>query len=40
LTQTPAKSIATDPIARAYCLEAWWFVDGATMRWGARALPP
>jgi hypothetical protein len=40
LTQKPAKSIATDPIARAYCLEGWRFVDGTTMRWGPRALPP
>jgi hypothetical protein len=40
LAKEPAKSIATDPIARAYCLEGWRFVDGATMRWGPRVLPP
>jgi hypothetical protein len=40
LTKRPAKSIPTDPIARAYCLEAWRYVDGATMRWGPRAAPP
>ena len=28
LTEKPAKSIETDLIARAYCLEGWRFVDG------------
>jgi hypothetical protein len=40
LTEKPAKSITTDPIARAYCLDAWWFVNGATTRWGPPPASP
>ena len=29
LTQRPAKSVWTDTVARAYCLDALWFVDGS-----------
>jgi len=36
LTQKPAKSVMTDNIARAYCLDAWWFVDGRSLRCGPR----
>jgi hypothetical protein len=28
LSQRPAKSVWTDTVARAYCLDALWFVDG------------
>jgi len=34
LTHPPAKSIETAAIARAYCLDAWWFVDGTSLRCG------
>jgi len=34
LTQKAAKSVPTDSVARAYCLDAWWFVDGASLRCG------
>ena len=33
-TEKPAKSLNTSPIARAYCLDAWWFVDGKSLRCG------
>lgn len=29
LTQKPAKSVWIDTLARAYCLDALWFVDGS-----------
>jgi len=32
LTQKPAKSVWTDTLARAYCLDALWFVDGRELR--------
>ena len=35
VTQKAAKSVSTDSIARAYCLDAWWFVDGRSLRCGA-----
>lgn len=28
LTQKPAKSVYTDKVARAYCLDGLWFIDG------------
>jgi hypothetical protein len=36
LTQKAAKSVMTDNAARAYCLDAWWFVDGRALRCGPR----
>ena len=30
LSQKPAKSVWTDTVARSYCLEALWFLDGKT----------
>jgi len=36
MTQKAAKSVTTDSIARAYCLDAWWFVDGKCVRCGPR----
>ncbi len=38
LTQKPAKSVMTDNVARAYCLDAWCFVDGRSLRCGPRPL--
>lgn len=35
LTAKPAKSLPTDAIARAYCLDAWWFIDGRSLECGA-----
>lgn len=40
LTQKAAKSVTTDSIARAYCLDAWWFVDGKCLRCGPRSNVP
>jgi len=34
LTQKPAKAVWTDTVARAYCLDALWFVDGRTLLCG------
>jgi hypothetical protein len=28
LTQKPARSVSTENVARAYCLEGLWFIDG------------
>jgi len=35
VTEKPAKSVTTDAVARAYCLDAWWFVDGNSLRCGS-----
>lgn len=32
MTQKPAKSAPTNYVARAYCLEGLWFIDGKTFR--------
>lgn len=32
VTQKPAKSVSTSNVARAYCLEGLWFIDGKTFR--------
>jgi hypothetical protein len=34
LTQKPAKSIWTDTVARAYCLDALWFLEGRELYFG------
>lgn len=34
LTRSPAQSLPTDHIAQAYCLDAWWFLDGGSIRFG------
>lgn len=34
LTQKPAKSVSTTAVARAYCLNGWWFVDGRRLNTG------
>ncbi|MEX2142520.1 MAG: hypothetical protein WD894_24920 [Pirellulales bacterium] len=34
-THKHAKSLETSAIARAYCLDGWWFVDGSSLRCGA-----
>ena len=34
LTTRPAKSIGTARMLSAYCLDAWWFVDGRRLRIG------
>lgn len=34
LTARPAKSIGTARMLSAYCLDAWWFVDGRRLRVG------
>ena len=33
-TSRPAKSVNTHPMLSPYCLNAWWFVDGARLRVG------
>jgi hypothetical protein len=38
LTQQPAKSEWTSDIARTYCLEGFWFIDGQTF--AVRHTPP
>jgi hypothetical protein len=35
LTERPARTVETDAVARAYCLDAWWFVDGRTFSCGS-----
>jgi hypothetical protein len=37
LTYTPAKAVETEMIGQAYCLDAWWFLDGQTLRCSARS---
>jgi hypothetical protein len=32
MTEEPAKSVHADYIARAYCLDGFWFLDGRTVR--------
>lgn len=34
LTRKPAKSVNTASMVSPYCLNAWWFVDGARLRVG------
>lgn len=34
LTTKPAKSVNTHSVARAFCLDAFWFVDGRTLSCG------
>jgi hypothetical protein len=34
LTKRLAKSVNTRPMLSAYCLDAWWFVDGHRLRFG------
>jgi hypothetical protein len=34
LTKQPAKSVSTQRMLSAYCLDAWWFVDGRRLRVG------
>lgn len=34
LTKRPAKSVSTQSMLSAYCLDAWWFVDGRRLRVG------
>lgn len=34
LTRRPAKSLSTERMLSAYCLDAWWFVDGRRLRVG------
>ena len=34
LTKRLAKSVNTRPMLSAYCLDAWWFVDGRRLRFG------
>jgi hypothetical protein len=34
LTTKPAKSVNTDSVARAFCLDAFWFLDGGTLACG------
>jgi hypothetical protein len=34
LTSRPAKSVSTQRMLSAYCLDAWWFVDGRRLRVG------
>lgn len=31
ITLQPAKSVSTDHVARAYCLDGWWFVNGQSL---------
>lgn len=33
-TRQPAKSVSTQRMLSAYCLDAWWFVDGRRLRVG------
>jgi hypothetical protein len=39
LTERPAKAVETAAIARAYCLDAWWFLDGRTFSCGTICAP-
>jgi hypothetical protein len=34
LSERPAKSVNTNRMLSAYCLDAWWFVDGRRLRVG------
>jgi hypothetical protein len=34
LTQKPAKSVWTNTVARAYCLDALWFLEGRDLYFG------
>ncbi len=34
LTHKPARALTTDNALRAYCLDAWWFVDGRELKCG------
>lgn len=39
LTIKPSKSVSTDSVARAFCLDAFWFVDGGSLSCGT-LIPP